>query len=96
MSRISIRPVSGGLSQTTPVKCVRVRTRLPRWRAAAGVRGQPLPVPRERYRLGLPAAGPSIETLNTDSSRYGGSNIANRDGIEAEPIPWHGQEPRPR
>jgi 1,4-alpha-glucan branching enzyme len=50
------------------------------------------PVPRERYRLGLPRSRRWIETLNTDSARYGGSNVANPDGIEAEPIPWHGQE----
>ena len=50
------------------------------------------PVPRERYRLGLPRSGRWIEALNTDSARYGGSNIAKPNGIEAEPIPWHGQD----
>ena len=49
------------------------------------------PVPRERYRLGLPRAGRWIETLNTDSAHYGGSNVGNGNGIEAEPVPWHGQ-----
>jgi 1,4-alpha-glucan branching enzyme len=49
------------------------------------------PVPRERYRLGLPRSGRWIEALNTDSGRYGGSNAGNPNGIEAEPIPWHGQ-----
>jgi 1,4-alpha-glucan branching enzyme len=29
--------------------------------------------------------------LNTNSARYGGSNAGNPNGIEAEPIPWHGQ-----
>jgi 1,4-alpha-glucan branching enzyme len=48
------------------------------------------PVPRQRYRLGLPRSGRWIEALNTDSARYGGSNVANTSGIEAEPIPWHG------
>ena len=49
------------------------------------------PVPRERYRLGLPRAGRWIETLNTDSAHYGGSNVGNGNAIEAEPVPWHGQ-----
>ena len=49
------------------------------------------PVPRERYRLGLPRPGRWIETLNTDSARYGGSNAATPNRIEADPIPWHGQ-----
>jgi 1,4-alpha-glucan branching enzyme len=50
------------------------------------------PVPRERYRLGLPRSGHWIEALNTDSERYAGSNVANLYGVQAEPIPWHGQD----
>jgi 1,4-alpha-glucan branching enzyme len=49
------------------------------------------PVPRERYRLGLPRSGHWIEALNTDSADYGGSDVGNRNGIDAEPTPWHGQ-----
>jgi 1,4-alpha-glucan branching enzyme len=49
------------------------------------------PVPRERYRLGLPRPGPWREKLNTDSTFYGGSDMGNLGGIEAEPVPWHGQ-----
>jgi 1,4-alpha-glucan branching enzyme len=49
------------------------------------------PVPRARYRLGLPRSGHWIEALNTDCARYAGSNVGNPNGIEAEPIPWHGQ-----
>ncbi len=49
------------------------------------------PVPRERYRVGLPRPGRWTEALNTDSARYGGSNLGNPDGIEAQPIAWHGQ-----
>jgi 1,4-alpha-glucan branching enzyme len=49
------------------------------------------PVPRERYRVGLPRAGRWIEALNTDSARYGGSDMGNPGGIDAEPIPWHRQ-----
>ena len=49
------------------------------------------PVPRDRYRVGLPRAGRWIEALNTDSARYGGSDMGKPGGIEAEPIPWHRQ-----
>ena len=50
------------------------------------------PVPRERYRIGLPRAGHWVEVLNTDSPGYGGSGLGNPDGVEAEPVPWHGQD----
>ena len=50
------------------------------------------PVPRERYRLGLPRPGHWVEMLNTDSGHYGGSNVGNGGGIEAAPTPWHGQD----
>ena len=49
------------------------------------------PVPRHGYRLGLPRAGAWKELVNTDSSYYGGSDVGNLGGVEAEPIPWHGQ-----
>ena len=49
------------------------------------------PVPRERYRVGLPRYGSWGEVLNTDSQYYGGSDMGNYGGIEAEPIPWHQQ-----
>ena len=49
------------------------------------------PIPRERYRLGLPRPGHWIEILNTDSAHYGGSDLGNQHGVEAEPVPWHGQ-----
>jgi 1,4-alpha-glucan branching enzyme len=49
------------------------------------------PVPREHYRLGLPRAGRWREELNTDSTFYGGSDLGNLGGVEAEPIPWNGQ-----
>jgi 1,4-alpha-glucan branching enzyme len=48
------------------------------------------PVPRERYRLGVPAAGRYREILNSDSEYYGGSNLGNPLPIEARPIPTHG------
>jgi 1,4-alpha-glucan branching enzyme len=49
------------------------------------------PVPRERYRLGLPRATRWREAINTDSTFYGGSDIGNLGGVAPEPIPWHGQ-----
>jgi 1,4-alpha-glucan branching enzyme len=49
------------------------------------------PVPRSGYRLGLPRAGRWREAINTDSTFYGGSDLGNLGGVEAEPIPWNGQ-----
>jgi 1,4-alpha-glucan branching enzyme len=49
------------------------------------------PVPRERYRMGLPRPGRWREAVNTDSEYYGGSGMGNYGGVEAEPVPWHGQ-----
>jgi 1,4-alpha-glucan branching enzyme len=49
------------------------------------------PVPREQYRIGLPQGGHWREALNTDSELYGGSNVGNLGGVEAESSPWQGQ-----
>ncbi|HYM58586.1 MAG TPA: 1,4-alpha-glucan branching protein GlgB [Solirubrobacteraceae bacterium] len=49
------------------------------------------PIPRGPYRLGLPRSGRWRELVNTDSTFYGGTDTGNLGGIEAEPIPWHGQ-----
>jgi 1,4-alpha-glucan branching enzyme len=49
------------------------------------------PVPHERYRVGLPHGGRWREVLNTDSKLYGGSNVGNLGGVEAEARPWQGQ-----
>ncbi len=48
------------------------------------------PVVRENYRIGVPAAGWYSEILNTDSAYFGGSNVGNGGGLNAEPIPRHG------
>ncbi len=50
------------------------------------------PVPRDGYRVGLPGPGRWTEALNTDASGYGGSNVGNLGGVDAEPVPWHGQD----
>ena len=49
------------------------------------------PVPREHYRVGLPHVGRWREALNTDSELYGGSNLGNYGGIDAEDAAWQGQ-----
>jgi 1,4-alpha-glucan branching enzyme len=49
------------------------------------------PVPRHGYRLGLPQAGYWTEALNSDSAHYGGSDLGNLGGVEAEELTWHGQ-----
>ena len=52
--------------------------------------GNYTPVVRDSYRIGVPAPGFYRELLNTDSEWYGGSNIHNSGGVEAEEVPWHG------
>ncbi|AOJ08118.1 1,4-alpha-glucan branching protein GlgB [Burkholderia mayonis] len=49
------------------------------------------PVPRERYRVGLPAGGGWIEALNTDGAAYGGSNAGNGGTVRADATPAHGR-----
>ena len=41
------------------------------------------PVVREDYRIGVPRGGYYREILNTDSQRYGGSNVGNQGGVWA-------------
>ena len=49
------------------------------------------PVPRTNYRIGLPCPGFYREALNSDSERYGGSNLGNAGGINTEPVAWMDQ-----
>ena len=49
------------------------------------------PVPRHSHRIGLPRPGRWVELVNTDAEAYGGSNVGNLGGVEAEPVPWGGQ-----
>ena len=49
------------------------------------------PVVREGWRLPLPRGGRWREVVNTDSRFYGGSDVGNGLGIEAEEVPLHGQ-----
>jgi 1,4-alpha-glucan branching enzyme len=48
------------------------------------------PVPRNEYRLGLPAPGRWLEVVNTDALDWGGSGVGNRGGVEAVDVEWHG------
>ncbi len=49
------------------------------------------PVPRRDYRVGVPEPGYYAERLNTDAQTYGGSNLGNEGGVEAEAAEAHGQ-----
>jgi 1,4-alpha-glucan branching enzyme len=47
------------------------------------------PEPRLNYRIGLPTGGFWKELINSDSSVYGGSNMGNLGGIQAQQEPAH-------
>jgi 1,4-alpha-glucan branching enzyme len=47
------------------------------------------PVVRENYRVGVPAERFYREILNTDSGFYGGSNVGNAGGVQAEAVAWN-------
>ncbi|MCH8840321.1 MAG: 1,4-alpha-glucan branching protein GlgB [Planctomycetes bacterium] len=47
------------------------------------------PVVRHKYRLGVPEGGWYDEIFNTDSQFYGGSNVGNFPGVEAEACESH-------
>ena len=48
------------------------------------------PLPRQAYRIGVPGPGRWEERINTDAERYGGSNLGNHGGVEAEDVASHG------
>ena len=47
------------------------------------------PMPHERFRIGLPAAGVWHELLNSDAEIYGGSGTGNLGRVQTEATPWH-------
>ena len=49
------------------------------------------PMPREKYRVGVPSGGWWKERLNSDGKEYAGSGIGNGGGVMAEPIEQHGR-----
>ncbi|MGB0580366.1 MAG: 1,4-alpha-glucan branching protein GlgB [Limisphaerales bacterium] len=50
------------------------------------------PEPHTDYRVGVPSAGFWREALNSDAEIYGGSNVGNLGGKEAEDIRMHDQD----
>jgi 1,4-alpha-glucan branching enzyme len=50
------------------------------------------PVVRYGYRIGVPAADQYEEVFNSDSARYGGSNVGNMGLVDVDAIPSHGRE----
>jgi 1,4-alpha-glucan branching enzyme len=49
------------------------------------------PVPRHRYRIGVPIGGRLREVLNTDAEVYGGSGQGNFGGLDADDVEMHGR-----
>ncbi|WP_168014640.1 1,4-alpha-glucan branching protein GlgB [Halomonas salinarum] len=43
------------------------------------------------YRVGVPVEGEYVERINSDSALYGGSNVGNHGGVEAEPEACNGR-----
>ena len=50
------------------------------------------PVPRDGYRIGVPAAGAYTELVNSDAGAYAGSNQGNGGIVFTEPVPSHGYQ----
>jgi 1,4-alpha-glucan branching enzyme len=48
------------------------------------------PVPRPGYQIGVPEGGRYRELLNSDSEIYGGSNVGNGGGVEADAVAMQG------
>ncbi|MFL5997952.1 MAG: 1,4-alpha-glucan branching enzyme [Streptomyces sp.] len=50
------------------------------------------PVVRPNYRLGAPDDVPAwLESLNTDTAKYGGSDVTNPEIVKPDPQAWHGR-----
>jgi 1,4-alpha-glucan branching enzyme len=50
------------------------------------------PIPREHYRIGVPAATRYERIINTDDQSWGGSGFTSATSYDAEPAPFHGFE----
>jgi 1,4-alpha-glucan branching enzyme len=48
------------------------------------------PIVRDGFRVGLPKEATYTEVLNTDSERYGGTNVGNMGTVRSEREAWHG------
>jgi 1,4-alpha-glucan branching enzyme len=49
------------------------------------------PMPRQRYRIGVPKAGIYREIFNTDAEMFGGSNMGNGGSAASEAVECHGR-----
>ena len=50
------------------------------------------PVVRHDFRIGVPEPGFWAELLNSDAGVYGGGDVGNAGGVEAEQVPTHGKD----
>ena len=50
-------------------------------------------MPRFDYHVGLPGRSAQrwVEVLNTDAGVFGGSNLGNLGGLQAQPVASHGR-----
>ena len=48
------------------------------------------PIVRQNYRIGVPEPGFYRELINSDATPYGGANVGNAGGLEADAVPKHG------
>ncbi|MEC9374232.1 MAG: 1,4-alpha-glucan branching enzyme, partial [Planctomycetota bacterium] len=49
------------------------------------------PIPRDNYRVGVPAPGTWREIFNSNAEIYGGSGHGNLGGVETSPVRHHGR-----
>ena len=50
------------------------------------------PVPREQYRIGVPASGSYVKLLSSDDVQWGGSGYGAIDQVATDASPFHGYE----
>ena len=50
------------------------------------------PMPRERYRIGVPRWGSYTKLLSSDDAEWGGSGFGAVDSVSAEATPFHGYQ----
>jgi 1,4-alpha-glucan branching enzyme len=49
------------------------------------------PVPRHKYRVGVPVWGTWREIFNSDATEYGGSGAGNMGSVDSTSVAWHGR-----
>lgn len=47
------------------------------------------PIPRDNYRIGVPAEGTWVEIFNSDSTQFWGSGKGNPEPLTSEKVNWH-------